>query len=136
MDIDALSALKSQNAKLLFIDKVTFCVARNRVSRATQSCGCQMTALFDSRPLQGRERSEQVPCRRGSIEGEPKCRLYEKGAPFGAPLIQAISTLVASWRQHGWTSMRYLHIKRQNVKKQFIDRVALRVARNRASRAT
>ncbi len=35
----------------------------------------------------------------GEYPGEPKCRLYEKGAPFGAPLIQAISTLVASWRQ-------------------------------------
>ena len=53
-----------------------------------------MTALFGDFTLQGRERSEQVPCRRGSIEGEPFRRLYEKGAPFGAPLIQAISEMV------------------------------------------
>ena len=77
-----------------------------------------------------------APRGKGSIEGEPKCRLYEKGAPFGAPLIQAISTLVASWRQHSWVSMLDPHTKSQNAKLHFFDKVALRVARNRASRAT
>ena len=38
--------------------------------------------------------SERLSCRRRSIEGEPFCRLYEKGAPFGEPLIQAISKMV------------------------------------------
>ena len=30
----------------------------------------------------------------GEYPGEPFCRLYEKGAPFGEPLIQAKSKMV------------------------------------------
>ena len=50
-------------------------------------------------PCRGVSGANKSPVGGGVLRGEPKCRLYEKGAPFGAPLIQAMSTLVASWRQ-------------------------------------
>ena len=94
LSITSLSAHQKSKRKVAFCRQgCASCRAEPRFPRDLIMPSSNDRALRRGHFARPRAASERLSCRRGSIEGEPKCRLYEKGAPFGAPLIQAISTL-------------------------------------------